>query len=86
MIGQILGWLGAFFFAFCAVPQAWRCFNDGDAKGLSAMYLWMWFLGEVFCIPALIIDVGFVWWVLFNYVSNLLCLIVILKYKYFPRI
>jgi uncharacterized protein with PQ loop repeat len=83
--GKTLGWAGASCFAFCAVPQVIQTLRDGHARNLSSLFLWMWFWGEILCATGSVLDVGLVPWLLFNYSFNLLCVLVLLKYKLFPR-
>ncbi len=83
--GRMLGWVGAVFFAFCAVPQVIRTFKDGHARNLSALFLGMWLCGAVLCSGGTLLDVGVVPWLLFNYVLSLLCVLVLLRYKLSPR-
>ena len=85
LTGKILGWVGAVFFAFCAVPQVIRTLNDGHARNLSSLFLWMWFWGAVLCACGTLLDVGLVPWLLVNYVLSLLCVSLLLCYKLFPR-
>ncbi len=65
--GRMLGWVGAVFFAFCAVPQVIRTFKDGHARNLSALFLGMWLCGAALCSGGTLLDVGMVPWLLFNY-------------------
>lgn len=83
--GKSIGWAGAVFFAFCAVPQVIRTVRDGHARNLSSLFLWMWLSGEVLCGGGTLLDVGVVPWLLFNYSLNLVCVLVLLHYKLFPR-
>lgn len=84
----VIGWLGSFMFCFCGLPQAWACYREGHAKGLSHGFLWMWFFGEVFTLVyvlALDVSAGSTKPLLTNYFVNLAFLLVIMRYKYFPR-
>jgi uncharacterized protein with PQ loop repeat len=83
--GKMLGWVGAIFFAFCAVPQVIRTLKDGHAQNLSSLFLWMWFSGALLCAGGTLLDVGVVPWLLFNYALSLLCVLVLLCYKLSPR-
>lgn len=76
---ELVGWLGAALFSLCAVPQAIKCWRDGNADGLSWTFLLMWFFGEV-------LTTIYVWPtqqypLLANYFFNGMCLLVILYYK-----
>lgn len=82
MIDQI-GWVGNILFAACGIPQVIKCYRDGNADGLSWIFLLMWLVGEIF-------TASFVWntsrqpQLMFNYIFNTTCLLIILKYKLFP--
>ncbi|MGO9110202.1 MAG: PQ-loop domain-containing transporter [Thermoguttaceae bacterium] len=81
----MLGWAGAIFFAFCALPQVIKTLTEGHARNLSLLFLWMWFFGVVLCAGGAILDVGAVPWLLFDYSISLLCVSMLLRYKLFPR-
>ena len=77
---EVVGWVGAICFSICALPQAYKTWKIKHADDLSALFLWLWTIGEV-CMLV------YVWprqdWPLIvNYVFNLVCLIVILYYKW----
>lgn len=82
---QGLGWLGAIALALCGLPQAIRCVRQGHAEGLSPLMVASWFIGEVCLIVATLGELGWVWWLLFNYGANILCLLVIIKYMVWPN-
>jgi uncharacterized protein with PQ loop repeat len=77
---ELVGWVGAICFAMCAVPQAWQSYKTKSSKGLNAWTLTLWFAGEIFTI-VYILGTTVQLPLLFNYVFNLLCLIVIIYYK-----
>ena len=80
---ELIGWVGATMFAMCAVPQAWMCFKQKHAEGISWMFLMMWFWGEVlsfvYVFPSGKLPL------LVNYIFNFLLLLVILYYKKWPK-
>jgi len=80
---EVIGWIGAACFALCAVPQAWECYKKGHGRGLSKAFLWLWVVGEV-CTLAYMIP-KLLWPPIANLAANLVFLVVILKYVYFPR-
>ena len=84
-MGEVFGWLSAIAFGVCALPQAASCVRSGNADGLSGWFLALWGVGEVFAVPAVLIDLGVVWWLLANYAVNGSCLLVICRYKIFPK-
>lgn len=80
---ELVGWIGAFFFAICAIPQAWKSLKDKHSDGLSLMFLVYWLLGEIFMTI-------YVWPtgdlpLLSNYFINLLLTSIIFYYKVMPN-
>lgn len=80
---EILGWVGSICFAICAVPQAYLSYKLGRSEGISWLFLFLWLTGEICTIIYVLPkkDVP----LLVNYFGNLLCLLVILRYKALPR-
>jgi uncharacterized protein with PQ loop repeat len=80
---EIIGWIGSILFAACAIPQAWMCYKQKHAHGLSWGLLMMWFWGEIltfiYVLPSGKIPL------LVNYVFNFLLLLVIIYYKKYPK-
>lgn len=83
-MGTYIGWVGAVLLSVCALPQAVVCLRTGKSTGLSPIFLWMWFLGEVL---SCLYIVGWLWSapLVFNYGLNILLIGIMLKYKYWPR-
>lgn len=81
---EIIGWTGSMLFALCAVPQAYKSWQDGHSSGLSWTFLIMWFLGEILSF-AYIMHKNDVLPLIANYILNFTFLIVIIKYKLYPR-
>ena len=75
-----IGWIGSLCLAFSGVPQAFRCYCQGHAKGLSIWTLSLWFVGEICYVIATIGEFGAVPWLLTNYILNIICITVMLKY------
>lgn len=83
-IFDVCGWLGAFCFAICAIPQAFKSYQDGNSHGISWGFLSLWLLGEV-CMTIYVLP-RFDKPLLVNYFGNFLCVIAILYFKLFPRV
>lgn len=84
MTGELFGFMSTAFLAVCGIPQAYKCFKIGNAKGLSVLFLYTWLVGEVFLIPyAIYLDWAFP--ILINAVINLIIVTIIFRYYYFPR-
>ena len=83
MFINLLGILGAICFAVCAIPQALKCYKEGNATGISKIYLWLCILGEILTLLYVVLTVCDILLIL-NYVSNLVFLLIVAKYKYFP--
>jgi len=77
---DLIGWLGAVCFAVCAIPQAITSYRLGHARDLSCAFLGLWLLGEV-CMILYVLGTTRDWILLTNYIFNLGCLIIIIKYK-----
>ena len=80
---EFLGWFGAVCFAVSAIPQAWACWRQGHARGLSPCFLAFWAGGEV-TVLSYSIAKG-LWPLVFNYAVNGAALAVILWYFTWPR-
>ena len=82
---EIFGWTSSILFALCAAPQAWICYKQGHGKGLSKLFLWVWFLAEVFYVPYILLKFGWDWPIMSNITANMLCMTLIFRYIYWPR-
>lgn len=84
MNGELFGFISTVCLALCGIPQAYECFKTGNAKGLSVLFLFFWFVGEIFLIPySIYLDWAIP--ILINASINLIIVIIIFKYYYFPR-
>ncbi len=81
MITAVLGWIGSICFAAAGVPQAWQCYKQSHARGINRWMLALWMSGEVCYIAAVLLEFGWVWWMLTNYGVNLFVISVIIYYK-----
>jgi len=80
----MLGWIGSILFAVCGLPQAIKAIKDGHANGLSHGFLLLWTGGEIFTLLAIFIE-NPITYLMFNYVTNLMFLIIMWYYKLRPR-
>lgn len=80
---EILGWLGSICFALSAFPQALLAFRQGHSNGVASSMLALWLVGEV-CTLIYVLPKGDLP-LLFNYLTNLSLLLVIIRYKVWPR-
>lgn len=81
---EVMGWVGSTLFAACAFPQAVKTYKDGHAEGLSWLFLLMWFFGEILT-AAYVMLTSMSIPLLANYGANFILLVIILKYKIWPR-
>lgn len=85
---ELLGWIGGFLFAICGVPQAWKNYKEGHADGLSWFFLILWVLGEIITLIYIVIGDyqtgNWHWPLIFNYIFNILLLVIILRFKIWP--
>jgi uncharacterized protein with PQ loop repeat len=82
----MFGWIGSIMFAFCGLPQAIKTIKEGHARGMDSLFLLMWTFGEVFTLIEVLANSSHLHYLVFNYLANLVFLVVILIYKIFPRI
>ena len=82
---ELLGWISSFFFAVCGAPQAWVCYRQGHGRGISALFMWIWLMGELFAFPYILLKYGIDLPILTNLTVNTFFIVVILRYVYFPR-
>lgn len=56
MFHVIIGWIGAFLFAVCAVPQVVKTWRSKSASDLSWLFLLFWLFGELLTLIYILID------------------------------
>ena len=82
---ELFGWLSAFFLGICGLPQAWHSYKIGKADDISLVFLVTWILGEIFgAIYVLFFD-KIPLPLLVNYILNTIIIVVVLRYKLWPR-
>lgn len=79
-----IGILSGASLALCGLPQTIEVVVAGSAAGISAAFLWMWFLGEVGMVIYVIFKLGGDRPLLFNYFFNIFIITPMIYYKYFP--
>ena len=79
-----IGWIGNLILAACAAPLAYESIKAKHSRGVNVIFLWMWLVGELF---ALIFHLSVLatWPQIVNYVFNIICISIILKFKYKPK-
>lgn len=82
---EIIGWIAGILFAFCGLPQALKSFRDGHSDGISYGLIYMWLGGELLMQYYVLIKHGLDMPLLVNYWINSIFVVIILKYKHFPR-
>ena len=81
---ELFGWGGSILLAACGAPQALRSYTQRSTVGISPLFLWMWFLGEVFTLFYVLLE-KFSLPLLLNYAVNIGFISVIIYYYYFPK-
>lgn len=84
-MSTFIGWFGSICLALCGAPQAFHCIRQGHARGLSPLFLGLWFSGEVCYVTAVLMEFGWVAWMLTNYLLNIIFVLVMFKYLIWPR-
>ncbi len=82
---EIIGWIGSLLFGICGLPQAYRCYKEGNARGMSHYFIWLWTGGEVFTFAYVLMFPVISWPLVVNYSINLISVIIMIKYKYWER-
>ena len=80
---SIAGWIGSLLLAFCAVPQAIQSYRQKHSHGISKLFLMMWMVGEILTAAYILPKKDYP--LLVNYAINIACLVVISKYKWYPK-
>lgn len=78
-----IGYIGSILLALCGLPQAFMSIRQGHSRGISVLFLIMWTLGEILTLVYIIPKSDAP--LLINYLSNLIFLAIIWKYKIYPR-
>lgn len=78
---ESIGMVGGILLALCGFPQAYKVYKEKNARGISGLFLLMWWLGEVLTLIYLLKDNIMTGPLFVNYVSNVLCTSVISYYK-----
>ncbi len=79
-MADLVGWIGSIAFAICGIPQAWECYKNNSAKGINPAFVTLWLLGEVCYVISVLMKFGWVGWMMFNYVANIISVFVIIFY------
>jgi len=89
---QIIGWIGAFLFATCSIPQAIKTYKSKSADDLSWLFLFFWFFGEILTLSYVAIDniitaIPPQYPLYFNYIINIIFVIYLIyaKLTYPPK-
>ena len=80
MMADIIGWIGSIAFAICGIPQAWECFKNKSARGINPLFVALWLIGEVSYVISVLLKFGWVHWMMFNYLTNILAITVIVHF------
>lgn len=77
---EFIGWIGSILLASCGLPLAWESFKNKHSNGISGMFLTMWLVGELLTFAYIFPKQDYP--LLFNYSLNIICLAVVIRYKF----
>jgi uncharacterized protein with PQ loop repeat len=80
-----VGWTGTAMLAACTFPQAWHTYKLGNAKGMSASFLWLWIAGSTFTLVYLLVQHNDALPVIAARILNYIPLFVMVFFMYRPR-
>lgn len=80
---EIIAAIGSLMLAVCGLPQAIKSWRMGSAEGVSLVMLMLWLVGEILLGIYVSLIGQFV--MLINYLSNVIIVLVILRYRLLPR-
>lgn len=80
---EVIGYIGSIFLAICGLPQCIMSVRQGHSDGISLGFLVLWTLGEIFTLIYILPKADIP--LLLNYSANIIFLIIIWKYRLFPR-
>lgn len=75
-----IGWVGSILLALCAIPLAWQCYKQKHSNGISNWFIAMWLFGEILTTIYVLDKKDYP--LLFNYALNIICLSVVIRYKF----
>jgi uncharacterized protein with PQ loop repeat len=80
---EVVAWVGSVMLAVCAAPQAFKTYHEKHAESLSIWFLGLCGGGEIL----LLIYTVFLrdWALVFNYGVNLVLILIIARYKFWPK-
>lgn len=79
----IFGWIGSFFGAVYAIPQAMKSIKYGNSLGISRWFILFWFLDKI----CTLIYVSHLqdYPLMLKYSLGLVCILIIAYFKFFRR-
>jgi len=77
----MLGWLGIMMLSLSVLPQTVKTIKIKSSNDFSFLFLFLWLFGLLFSFIAVIVEFGFVPWLLCGYTLNAILLLPIIYYK-----
>lgn len=74
-----IGWVGSICLAICGLPQVYKSWKTKRADDISMLFLILWGLGEL--LTLIYVFPTFQLPLIFNYVTNIVLIGVIARYK-----
>ena len=78
---EALGYISGILLATCAIPLAIQVCHQRHADSLSWAFLVMWLAGEIGTSIYTLVSIGWNGPLQLNYIINVVCIVLILRYK-----
>ena len=80
----VLGWMAGLLFALCGAPELLNSIKLKHSDNVTGVFMWLWLSAEGLGLSYVILKYGLDYPLLINHGLNMLVLVGIIYYKYFP--
>jgi uncharacterized protein with PQ loop repeat len=81
---EFIGYTASVLFSICALPLVYEAIKQ-KRSNINTLFLFIWLLAELLMTVYVLFKHGLDIPLLLNYSCNIICLLIISKYKFFPK-